>query len=97
MVKKGHLINAAVVLFAKKVKPNYPQCQIKMARFKGKDKLGDFIDSRIAEGNAFVLLDEASIFIQRHLSIASFFQETSIVRVDHPDLPVLAVREHYNS
>ena len=93
LVKEGHLTNAAVVLFAKRVKPNYPQCQITMARFKGKDKLGGFIDSRIAEGNAFVLLDEASIFIQRHLSIASFFQEGSFVRVDQPDLPVLAVRE----
>lgn len=93
LVKVGHLTNAAVVLFARKVKPNYPQCQITMARFKGRDKLGGFIDSRVAEGNAFVLLDEASIFIQRHLSIASFFQEGSIVRVDHPDLPVLAVRE----
>ncbi|OFW68456.1 MAG: hypothetical protein A2X70_07150 [Alphaproteobacteria bacterium GWC2_42_16] len=93
LVKDGRFTNAAIVLFAKKVKPNYPQCQITMAKFKGEDKLSGFIDSRIVQGNAFILLDEASIFIQRHLSIASFFQEGSIIRVDHPDLPVLAVRE----
>lgn len=77
----------------KKVKPNYPQCYVSMARFKGTGKTGGFIDSNIAFGNAFVLLNEASIFIQRHLSVASFFQEGSIIRVDHPDLPVLAIRE----
>lgn len=91
--RDGHITNAAVVLFAKNVQPNYPQCQIKMARFNGKDKLGGFLDSKIIYGNAFTILHEASLFLQRHLSVASFFQENSIVRIDKPDLPVLAVRE----
>lgn len=64
-----------------------------MARFKGEDKLSGFMDSKIVYGNAFTLLDEASLFLQRHLSVASFFHENSFVRIDKPDLPVLAVRE----
>jgi ATP-dependent DNA helicase RecG len=93
LITDRKITNAAVVLFSKDIHPNFSQCHIQMARFRGKDKLSGFIDSRNVDGNAFALLEEASIFIQRHLAVASFFQKGSIVRVDHPDLPVLAVRE----
>ena len=93
LLENGKLKNAAIVLFAKKVFPLYPQCMIKMARFRGLKETDDFLDNQQAYGNAFKILDEAENFMRRHLSIASFFQEDSFQRIDKPTLPVLAVRE----
>jgi ATP-dependent DNA helicase RecG len=93
LLRNGRLTNAAVVLFAKDVQPNYPQCHVKMARFKGTSKTGEFIDNQSLYGNAFLILSEASAFIKRHLSIASFYQEDRLERIDKPALPTLAIRE----
>lgn len=41
----GVLLNAAVVLFSKKMLPYYSQCHIRMARFKGTTKT-EFIDNK---------------------------------------------------
>ena len=93
LIKDDQLTNAAVLLFCKEVWPNYPQFHIKMARFKGITKTGEFIDNQSFYGNAFSVLSEASNFYSRHLPIASFYQETSFQRIDKPALPVLAIRE----
>lgn len=93
LIKDGQLNNAAVVLFAKKTLPRYPQCHLKLARFRGQDMLGDFIDNKEFFGNAFRMLEEANSFITRHLPIASFFELNQLERIDKPALPVLAVRE----
>lgn len=93
LIEKGKLNNAAVVLFAKNTLPHYPQCHIKLARFKGITTLGDFIDNQEFFGNAFQLLAEANHFIRKHLPIASFFESSYFERTDQPTLPMLAVRE----
>lgn len=93
LLRDERLTNAAILLFCKKVGPEYPQFHIKMARFKGITKTGAFIDNQSFYGNAFEVLSEASEFVRRHLPIASFYQENSFERVDLPALPVLAVRE----
>lgn len=95
LLENGAIKNAAVVLFAKKVLPAYPQCFIKMARFKGTEELGDFIDSQHIHGNAFQILTAADHFVMRHLSIASFFDEDKFERRDEPALPILALREAF--
>lgn len=89
----GKVKNAAMVLFAKKVTPLYPQCMIKLARFRGLSELEDFIDNQQFYGSAFKIMDEANAFMRKHLTIASFFQPDSFIRIDKPTLPVLAVRE----
>lgn len=43
LIEGGRINNAAVVLFAKEVLPRYPQCHLKLGRFRGTDMLGDFI------------------------------------------------------
>lgn len=93
LLENGALNNAAVVLFAKKLFPDYAQCMLKMARFKGTTKTIGFIDNQQVYGNTFVLLSHADHFLQRHLPIASFFEPTQFERIDKPILPVLAVRE----
>jgi len=93
LVRDEKLINAAVVLYAKDVKPDYSQCMIRLARFRGTDKSGDFIDNQRLYGNAFRIISAALEFAQRHLPIASFFEPGKIERVDQPAVPQLALRE----
>ena len=56
LIQRGNLLNAAVVLFgaADYLPVNYPQCTLRVARFRGTDKT-EFIDSRQEHGHAFVL------------------------------------------
>lgn len=94
LMKDETLTNAAVILFAKNEHlRDYPQCHLKMARFRGNDKTGDFIDNQSVDGNAFFILAEATMFMKRHLPIASTYQQDKFERIDEPTLPVLAVRE----
>lgn len=93
LIVKGQLKRGAVVLYAKEKSLQYVQCMIKMARFKGFNKLGDFIDNQQIKGNAFQLLSDADAFLRRHLPIASSFKSDQFKRVDKPALPVMAVRE----
>jgi ATP-dependent DNA helicase RecG len=41
--KKGQILRAAVILFGKTFMPDYPQCELRMARFRGTDKV-EFLD-----------------------------------------------------
>lgn len=87
------ITNAAVVLFAKKMSLDFFQCTIKMARFRGKDKTGDFIDNQRFSGNAFQIIRAADAFAARHLPIASHFEPGQIKRIDQPAVPNRALRE----
>lgn len=83
---------AAVVAFAKEVLPGYPQCALRMARFRGTGK-DEFLDQRQITGHAFKLLDEAMLFLSRHLPVAGRFEPGVITRIDEPLFPTLALRE----
>jgi len=72
--------------------PDYPQCGLRMARFRGVKK-DEFIDQRQVHGNAFVLLDEAMLFLRRHLPVAGRFEPGVLTRLDEPLFPTLALRE----
>lgn len=94
LLDDGRLINAAVALYAKKMIPLYSHCELRMVRYRGNDKLADFVDSHHVIGNAFKLLLEADYFMMRHLPVASFFEtEKGVRRIDKPALPVMAIRE----
>ena len=58
----GVLNNAAAVLFANRELIEYPQCLLRLARFKGTDKMV-FMDNQRVQGNLFQLLDSAMTFI----------------------------------
>ncbi len=55
LIVDGRLTHAAVVLFAKKLSNFYSHCAIKLARFRGRDKMGDFIDKDRARNNFLFL------------------------------------------
>lgn len=94
LMRDGELLNAAVVLFgsAERLLPNYPQCLLRMARFRGTDK-AEFIDNRQEIGHAFDLLQRAQRFLRDHLPVAGRIVPNLFERIDDPVYPPAALRE----
>ena len=90
--KDGELLRAAVVLFGKTFMPDYPQCELRMARFRGLTK-AEFMDQRMVRGPAFRLLEEAQLFCQRHFPLPARIVPTQLKRVETPLIPPDALRE----
>lgn len=90
--RKGAILRAAVVLFGKTFLPDYPQCELRMARFRGTDKT-EFLDQRHVRGPAFKLLEEGELFCQRHFPLPGRIEPGKLQRVDRPLLPPDAMRE----
>lgn len=92
-VRKGEkLLNAAIVLFGKQFLPSFTQCQLRLARFQGTDK-SEFIDQNQIYGNAFYLLEQALIFLRRHLPVSGKIPSDSVERKDELLFPLPALRE----
>lgn len=85
----GKLKNAAAVLFGKNLS-DYPQCLLRMARFKGTNK-DEFIDNQRVHGNIFELLDAAMAFFFKHLSLSGKIEE--LYRKEELTIPYKALRE----
>jgi ATP-dependent DNA helicase RecG len=94
LIRDGELLNAAVVLFGEGdvFMPDYPQCLLRMARFRGTTK-SEFEDNRQVRANAFTLFQRAQQFLREHLPIASTVQPDSMEREDTPLYPMEALRE----
>lgn len=84
------LKNAAAVLFAKKTSSHFPQCKLRLARFKGTNR-SEFIDNAQIEGNIFILFDEAMAFLFKHLSLSGKIIKAE--REEELSIPYKAVRE----
>ena len=85
----GKLKNAAAVLFGKNLS-DYPQCLLRMARFKGTNK-DEFVDNLRVHGNIFELLDAAMAFFFKHLSISGKIE--GLYREEELSIPYKALRE----
>ena len=90
--KDDRILQAAVVLFGKEFMPDYPQCELRMARFRGLDKT-EFMDQKNVRGPAFKLLEEAEVFCQRHLPLPGRIVTGKLQREDRPLIPPDAMRE----
>ena len=88
----GRVLNAAVVVFGRRMLPDYPQCQLRMARFRGNDKT-EFLDQRQVHGHALQLLEDAMQFLTRHLPVAGRIEPGVFERADAPLFPPIALRE----
>jgi ATP-dependent DNA helicase RecG len=86
------VLNAAVVVFGRRMLPHYLQCQLRMARFRGSDKT-EFLDQRQTYGHALQLLEEAVQFLTRHLPVAGRIEPGVFERADAPLFPPVALRE----
>lgn len=89
MVENGRIKNAAAALFSKHSQ-DYPQFLLRMARFKGKDKML-FIDNMRVQGNFFELLDAGMSFFFKHLNQSGII--TGVRREEQLEIPVEALRE----
>ena len=95
LIEGGKILNAAVVLFARAdhLLPRYPQCLLRMARFRGNSLTADFEDNRQEHGNLFDLLQRGQRFLRDHLPIAGRVLPSLFERVDDPLYPPTALRE----
>jgi len=95
LIHDGQLLNAAVALYGKadRLHADYPQLEIRLARFRGKNRLADFADNRQYWGHAFSLLRRAESFLMDHVPIAGRVVPGKIVREDQPWYPPRATRE----
>ena len=85
----GILRNAAAILFGEDLS-DYPQCILRMARFKGIGK-DEFIDNQRISGNIFRLLDAAMAFFFKHLSLSGKVE--GLYRDEELAIPYKALRE----
>ena len=94
LIRHDELLNAAVALFVRsdRVLPNYTQCLVRLARFRGTTK-SEFEDNRQVYGNAFDLLSEAQRFLRQHLPVAGRIVPNLFERIDDPLYPPEALRE----
>lgn len=90
LLKHGILNHAAAVLFANHEMPEYSQCLLRLARFKGTDKTV-FMDNQRIQGNLFQLLNAAMSFIFKHLSLSGTTE--TLEREEHLTIPYKAIRE----
>ncbi len=95
LIHDDKLLNAAVALYGKanRLKPLYPQLEIRLARFRGRNRLADFTDNRQYWGHAFSLLRRAESFLMDHVPIAGRVVPGKMVREDQPWYPPRATRE----
>ena len=90
LLKNGILNHAAAVLFANHEMPEYSQCLLRLARFKGTNKTV-FMDNQRIQGNLFQLLNAAMAFIFKHLSLSG--TTDTLEREEHLTVPYKAIRE----
>lgn len=95
LIHEGKLLNAAVALYgnAERLKSLYPQLGIRLARFRGPNRLADFSDNRQYWGHAFSLLRRAETFLMDHVPIAGKVVPGKMAREDQPAYPPRATRE----
>ena len=86
LIEDDRLLNAAVALFGSQdsssLQISYPQFAIRMARFRGIDRLADFDDNRQYWGNAFKLLQYAGSFLMDHVPIPGKVNPGKLIRED---------------
>lgn len=92
LVREEQLTRAAILAFGKKPEKFFPQCLLRLARFRGVDKT-EFIDNKQIYGNIFTLIRAALRFANEYLPIASTFPKGAVQRLDQPLFPIIALRE----
>ena len=94
LMRDGQVLRAATVLFgrADRLEARTPQCLLRVARFRGRDKT-EFLDNRQFNGHAFDLLPRAERFLRDNLPVAGRVQPGLFERVDDPLYPPVALRE----
>jgi len=94
LMRGDRLLNGAIIAFGREhCWGDYPQMLMRMARFRGTDRLADFADNRQVYGNVFALLEAGERFLRDHNPIASKVEGDNWIRTDRPRYAPRAFRE----
>ena len=85
-----HPTNAAILFFGKYPTEHITHHEIRIARFKGTDRM-ETIDSQEIKGHIYKMLDAVKAFFERNTRLANKIVEFK--RVDIPEYPFEAIRE----
>jgi len=85
-----HPVNAALLFFGKDPTEHISHHEIRIARFKGTDRV-ETLDSQEIKGHIYKMLDEVKSFVRRNTRLANKIVEFK--RVDIPEYPFEAIRE----
>ena len=91
--RDGVITQAAQVLYGTRFLPDYPQCVLKMGRFRGTKITGDILDNKQEHMHAFAMVREGMAFLDRTLPLSARFPEGKIFREDRLPVPPNALRE----
>ncbi len=91
--RNGVLTQAAQVLYGTKFLSHYPQCLLKMGRFRGTEITGEIVDNRQEHMHAFAMVREGMAFLDRTLPLGARFPAGRIFREDRLPVPPDALRE----
>ncbi len=91
--RNGILTQAAQVLYGTDFLANYPQCLLKMGRFRGTEVTGEIVDNRQEHMHAFAMVREGMAFLERTMPLGARFPEGRIFREDRFPVPLNALRE----
>jgi len=89
----GVLTQAAHMLYGKRFLPDYPQCLLKMGRFRGTEITGEIVDNRQEHMNAFAMVREGMAFLERTMPLGARFPAGTVFREDRFPVPLEALRE----
>ncbi|MBI2191316.1 MAG: hypothetical protein HYU36_04960 [Planctomycetes bacterium] len=89
----GVLTQAALMLYGKRFLPDYPQCLLKLGRFRGTEVTGEIVDNRQEHMNAFAMVREGMAFLERTMPLGARFPTGKIFREDRFPVPLDALRE----
>ena len=89
----GVLTQAAHVLYGRRFLPDYPQCLLKMGRFRGTEVTGEIVDNRQEHMNAFAMVREGMAFLERTMPLGARFPTGKVFREDRFPVPLDALRE----
>jgi ATP-dependent DNA helicase RecG len=81
------------MLYGKRFLPDYPQCLLKMGRFRGSEITGEIVDNRQEHMNAFAMVREGMAFLERTMPLGARFPAGKIFREDRFPVPLDAIRE----
>lgn len=87
------LTQAAQVLYGTRFLSDYPQCLLKMGRFRGTEITGEIVDNRQERLNAFAVVREGMAFLERTMPLGARFPEGKVFREDRFPVPPNALRE----
>lgn len=89
----GVLTQAAQILYGTEFLSDYPQCLLKLGRFRGTEITGQIVDNRQERMHAFAMVREGMAFLERTMPLGARFPEGKIFREDRFPVPVHALRE----